>query len=55
MNAESVKGEWDATQGTGRVTYTWPIVISVETDAVGVEGERIDGPWIVISGRRPYR
>lgn len=37
------------------MTYTWPIVISVETDDVGVEGESRDDPWIVMVGRRAYR
>jgi len=33
------------------MTYTWPIVISVETDDVGVEGESRDGPWTVMVAR----
>jgi len=35
-----------------RITHTWPIVISVETEDVGVEGESIDGFWTVMAGRR---
>lgn len=43
-------------RGSGRrrmveITHTWPIVISVETEDVGVEGESIDGFWTVIAGR----
>jgi hypothetical protein len=37
------------------MAYTWPIVISVETDEVGVEGESRDGPWMVMTGQRAYR
>jgi len=41
--------------GIVRVTHTWPIVMSVETDDVGVEGESRDGPWTVMAGRRACR
>ena len=39
----------------GTSTHTWPIVMSVETDDVGVDGESMDDPWIVIAGRGAYR
>ena len=35
-----------------QITHTWPIVISVETDDVGVEDESMDGFWTVMTCRR---
>jgi hypothetical protein len=55
MNAKNIGVSGNRMQGMVRMAYTWPIVISVEADDVGVEGESRDGPWMVMTGRRPYR
>jgi len=55
MNVEHIRVSGGRRRDTVRMTHTWPIVISVETEEVGVEGESRDGPWIVIAGRRAYR
>ena len=55
MDGEKIGVSKRRGQRRGKATYTWPIVISVETDEVGVEGESREDPWTVMTGRRAYR